>query len=504
MTRFLRLLHKWTGVITAPLMVMWFLSAFVMMIGTFPRVGREDRLKVLDDLSTQDSLPSPQTILTLYQGATTRDASVTEVTLEKRDGETLYILTGSEGERVFRASDGTLPEDRAPTVADIARLSERLTGVRSIEIDTLTDLDRWIPFSSREKDLPFYRAKVDDPARTEITVSGRDGQVLQITDRSSRLLAYFGAIPHWLYFTPLRRHADLWIRVFVVLGVVCCVMILSGLLLGVVRSVKALRRGKKRLTPYREPWLRWHHLSGLVFGIITLTWMFSGWMSLDSLPEWMTGPAPSKAYYDLSRPSPLSGEVILSKHLPSDFSSKESIKRLSYRLYFGKLIYRVETLSGSDYYGGKEGESYVVTPDDIRASIADASIGTGIESSEILTAYSEEYFPHPNGRNKLPLPVLHIETKEGVELFVGLREPQVQVSNRATRMNRWAYQRLHSLRFLWGWEHPVLWRSIMVILLMGGTVVSVTGFVLGCRTLKRLLKKRRPSRTKRSAKPVVA
>ena len=40
----------------------------------------------------------------------------------------------------------------------------------------------------------------------QVYVSQVSGEVVQYTTTASRLGAYLGAIPHWLYFTPLRKH----------------------------------------------------------------------------------------------------------------------------------------------------------------------------------------------------------------------------------------------------------------------------------------------------------
>ena len=41
-------------------------------------------------------------------------------------------------------------------------------------------------------------------------LSAATGEVVQYTTTASRVGAYVGAIPHWLYFTPLRKHQPQW------------------------------------------------------------------------------------------------------------------------------------------------------------------------------------------------------------------------------------------------------------------------------------------------------
>jgi hypothetical protein len=53
------------------------------------------------------------------------------------------------------------------------------------------------------------------PDGEETYVSPVTAEVVQHTMRGSRMGAYFGAIPHWLYFAPLRRHRELWAQVVI-------------------------------------------------------------------------------------------------------------------------------------------------------------------------------------------------------------------------------------------------------------------------------------------------
>lgn len=176
MPKLFQFLHKWLGFLMAPLMVMWFLTGFVMTYHrSFPRAERASVLKTLDDLSPSDTLPHPAEALALYRSATNPDATIVSVGVEKRKGETLFFLSGSDGDLLLRSSDGNPYPDTPPSVADLKDLSHKITGHTLSEIDTITHPDQWVPFAGRREDLPFYRAKISDEAGTEIYFSGRDG-----------------------------------------------------------------------------------------------------------------------------------------------------------------------------------------------------------------------------------------------------------------------------------------------------------------------------------------
>ncbi|KAG1087360.1 hypothetical protein G6F40_013734 [Rhizopus arrhizus] len=74
-----------------------------------------------------------------------------------------------------------------------------------------------------------------------------------------------------------------WTWVVIVLSALCTVAAISGIVVGMWRwrFRGHYRSGAK--TPYVEPWMRWHHLIGLVAAAFVFTWIFSGLMSMNPL-----------------------------------------------------------------------------------------------------------------------------------------------------------------------------------------------------------------------------
>ena len=66
------------------------------------------------------------------------------------------------------------------------------------------------------------------------------------------------------------------------LGAIMC---FSGLWIGIWVFWKNRKKGLR--SPYKKWWLRWHHITGVVFGVFALTFVFSGMMSLVDIPSWM-------------------------------------------------------------------------------------------------------------------------------------------------------------------------------------------------------------------------
>src|SRR5205823_14549106 len=86
-------------------------------------------------------------------------------------------------------------------------------------------------------------------------------------------------IPHWLYYTPLRKNGSLWSKVVIWSSGIATVAALMGLIAGLMmyspsRRVSIPYTGQKRL----------HHILGLFFGIVACTWAFSGMLSMEPFP----------------------------------------------------------------------------------------------------------------------------------------------------------------------------------------------------------------------------
>ena len=108
-----------------------------------------------------------------------------------------------------------------------------------------------------------------------------------LTSRRSRTLAWLGTIPHWFYFAALRANQPLWYQIVVWTSGLGVVLALLGLILGVTQYRWSRPRAATGI-PY-SGWMRWHYITGVIFGVFTLTWVFSGMLSMEPY-GWATQP----------------------------------------------------------------------------------------------------------------------------------------------------------------------------------------------------------------------
>src|SRR4030095_2374039 len=169
----------------------------------------------------------------------------------------------------------TIGEAEANRIAEIT--AERIAGSAPaiLPAETIED-DQWTVGDKSGNTRALYRFMLEDADETQLYVSSITGEVVVWTTRDQRFWNWLGAIPHWLYFTELRRNGPLWVQIIIWTSLLGTFLTLIGLYLGITR----FRTGKGgRVSPYYG-WFYWHHLTGLVFGIVTLTWVVSGLFSM--------------------------------------------------------------------------------------------------------------------------------------------------------------------------------------------------------------------------------
>ena len=128
-----------------------------------------------------------------------------------------------------------------------------------------------------DRHRPLYRIALNDNAGTELYVSSVTGEVVLDTTRRERAWNYVGSVTHWIYPTLLRRSHGAWDVTVWSLSLVALIAAISGSMLGILRVKIAHRRA---VSPY-SGWQKWHHVLGLACMTFVLTWIFSGWLSMD-------------------------------------------------------------------------------------------------------------------------------------------------------------------------------------------------------------------------------
>ena len=508
--RLLIFVHRWIGVALSVIFLIWFASGIVLMYWTFPSVTPEDRLERLPVLEPERITVSAEAAA----AALGRDEPPAQVRLTSFDGRPVYRFGGrgrGGGPMVF-ADDGSVVDtvdDETVNRAAVAWAGRPLSDATKTSVE---EVDQWTVAGGLRNLRPLYKYSFTDGQ--QVYVNGDTAEVVQYTTTSSRMWAYLGAIPHWMYFTPLRKHQPQWFKFVVWSSLIGTFTALIGVVVAVwmLSPRKRYRHaGAATSIPYRG-WKRWHTIIGLFFGVVTVTWAFSGLLSMGPFPiidklTDLTVPAPpapaggrgaradgrdgSGRGPNLAAALRGRGGGSLSAYEEKDprtaiASIREfGAKELELTRFAGQPIYLATNGSGDTRIVPVRGPPQASFDIDEVMRIVKTAAGTNLATLRVMHGYDAYYLDR---RRERPLPVVYAELNDPVRTryYVDPKTARV-VGNYSARnwVSRWLYHGLHSLDFPWLYNYRPLWDLVVITLMLGGTALCVTSLVLAWRVLAR-------------------
>ncbi|MDE2472733.1 MAG: PepSY domain-containing protein [Bradyrhizobium sp.] len=269
------LLHRWLGIGFCLLFAMWFASGIVMHFVRFPSLDEAARFAGLLPIDLSQVLRGPD-----EAAAASNKGQVRRVRLLQRADGPVYIASSGSGLVAVHANDLSDASVKSERLAlDIAQAHARQRGIEAAHatLDGVADYDQWSVPNGFDHHRPLYRVALHDSAGTELYVSSTTGEVVLATTLKERVWNYLGSVAHWIYPTLLRKHATTWDETVWTLSLMAVIAAIAGAVLGIAR----LRFSQGRPgSPFRG-WHAWHHILGLLTATFVLTWIFSGWLSMD-------------------------------------------------------------------------------------------------------------------------------------------------------------------------------------------------------------------------------
>lgn len=462
--RWLHLGHRWLGIATGLLVVAWFVSGLVMLVVGFPRLTEGERVAVLAPLTLEAVRLTPQ-------GALERSGSPqfpARLTLAMRGSEPAYWITRADGRRqALSAATGeafpVLDETSAAALAATHPAARHATDVGTVTRDRWTVTARFDPLR------PFRVVALGDAAGTELYLSAATGELALDTTRTERVWNWAGALIHWIYVTPLRAQAGLWQDVVLWVSGVALAGAVTGYALGFVR----LMRG--RLTPYRG-WAAWHHLAGVAGGLVVVTFLLSGWLSMN--PRGWFGPrmpdaAMRTAYAGQTAP-------VFPAQADDLARAPAGTRELDFTWIGGRPLVVATGPGGSVPCCGT-----AVAPDTIVAAARAMLPGAALRSVTRLEAPDAYWYDRHNAP---PLPALRLAFDDPAATWFHVDPATGAIlgrTDRSGRANRWLFDALHTLDAGPLAQRPALRLTAIVALSVLGLVISGSGAVLGWRRLRR-------------------
>ncbi|WMJ69364.1 PepSY domain-containing protein [Stenotrophomonas sp. 24(2023)] len=481
--RWTYLTHRWLGIGGCVLMLLWFLSGMVMLFIGYPKLTPQERLAATAPLAASglrglDVLPPAL------------QARPESVALRLLRGQPVYLVRAGKDAGAWSARDGRpLP---AVDTATAAQSAAAFAGADAHAVAPVGE-DRWTHSGALDPHRPLYRVEVGGPAPASLYVSSRTGEVVLDAPYAQQRWNYVGAWLHWVYMIRMQPRDPVWTWTVIVLSALCSIAAFSGVLVGVWRWRFQGRYRSGAKTPYTEPWMRWHHLLGLMASALVCTWIFSGLMSMN--PAGLFSSERSGGAMDAYRgpPPSLDSAVAQPAHVldalaDAGFAPVE----LQWRRMGGALYALAFDRTGEVRVVNARLQIARQLPRVQVEQAARSLVAAPVLTATVIERTDAYYYARAaeamNGAASRRLPALKLTyadpaaTTAYIELATG---DVVLVMGQRERVGRWLFNFLHS------WDLPVMLgaagtrQAILLLLSLGGTALCSTALVIAWRRLRR-------------------
>jgi hypothetical protein len=475
MIRWLLLLHRYLGIAVGALMAMWCLSGVVMMYVSYPALDESSRLKHLAPIhwsgccAIGEELPSNAVLARGLRVEMLSGQPVLSLRSADAPSRLVDLITGSP--------IAVISAEQAASVAE-SYVNESQPSAPAFL--GLIDYDQWTVAGEFNVDRPLYHFSLGDEDRTELYVSSITGRAVQMTTGHERFWNWLGAVPHWLYFAPLRREVSLWSQVVAITSLIGCFLAATGLYIGVRQLL--LRPGG-HWSPYHGFNL-WHHIAGVFFGVFALTWVLSGLLSINPW-GWLEGASAQSERAQLRGREPTGAQVqatlraIANTH-PSDLVSVEIAP------FNGRLYLIASAGNGARRRLDELGHSAPLSLADL-GYIASSLKGSGpAETLQLITHEETYYFSHH--RDTVRLPAYRFDARDGSGTLYYIDPVSgglLAKIDRGVQGYRWWHEGLHRIDFIPSLRARPQWDALMLLLMSGVMATCFTGAYLGWRRLTR-------------------
>ncbi|WP_286880389.1 PepSY domain-containing protein [Sphingomonas sp.] len=465
-------LHRWLGVATCLLLAMWFASGIVLLFVPFPALPPKEQVRLMQSVPTARIAIAPATAVRAVPDAQ-------GIRLIARAGRPVYVIDARHRTTIIDATTGAVLRKLGAAAAGWD--ARRRFGATASIAGPAFDHDQWVVHNRFDPYRPFYRIDLNDEEGQQFYQSARTGEIVQRTDRRQRFWNWPGAVVHWLYLTPLRANYAAWDRTVWWVSLVAAAGVTTGLVIGVVRTMAVRRTRRPGLTYFRQRWLRWHHLLGLFAGAFAFTWIVSGWLSMDH------GRLFSRGIPDDTEVSDYAG-------LPLDRAAA-SLPPARLREAGDAAQLRIFAIGGRPFLAATrtngDRDLLDVRGAPVSARALDAQVRLGLAAAGFGTALGPGQPVRPDDIYTLaegwPPGTTRYAGATGPALYVDA-DHILTVMNTSRAAYAWAYYALHTFNFPGLTRRPALRRGVIVVPLLAGLLLSLTGVVIGWSRLRRALR----------------
>lgn len=455
--RWLYLTHRWIGIGTCLLLAMWFLSGVVMMYMPFPSLTQVERLAGL--------------------------APIHWMKVDGRSPADDYLQQGLEGP-IWLGATAISATSRTPLPATDAHRAGRIAsafGHAAVLHVEAVERDQWTVAGGFDRYRPLWKVRLAGSDQRILYVASTTGTVVLDTNAAERFWNWLGSVPHWIYPTVLRKDQPLWRQVILWTAGVSIIGSASGVWIGILRMRWRRRYKGGRVSPYRN-WQWWHHVMGLLGSLLLMTWIVSGWLSVDP-NRWFAREGVSdaaRAAYSAAGVLPqIDWQRLGQLPLVAEARRAQLIwidgtaELLLWRTDNEPLVLDARTFAPVQF-----------DPARLVSAARRLIPGAPVERIEWLTE-PDSYWYEAKGR--VELPVLRIRFADPAATWVHISPRTGAIlsdMDARRRLYRWLFDALHRWDILGLITQRPLWDLWMWVWSILGTAVSVSGIVMGYRRLR--------------------
>jgi AcrR family transcriptional regulator len=282
---------------------------------------------------------------------------------------------------------------------------------------------------------------------------------------------------------PLRKHGEAWRQVVMWTSAVALLLAMTGMVLGIQRLRLRRRYASGARSPYKG-WQAWHHWLGLTLGTLTLTWLFSGWLSVTPF-GWLSSPGITAQDKRAFAGGPLARDD-LTVAVADAVRTYPGVLELEWRRVGGHLYLAALERSGRQLLDAHCGEAVgALKADALLRAVQAVRPGVPVRQAVMLTAGDHYYYSH---HSQAAFPVLRVQFADpGATTFYAdpVQGKLAGYADSNSKWNRWLFNGLHQLDFAAAVRARPAWDVLVVSLCLLGAALSLTGVVLGWRRLRR-------------------
>jgi hypothetical protein len=217
----------------------------------------------------------------------------------------------------------------------------------------------------------------------------------------------------------------------------------------------------------------WHHLPGLIFGLLALSWVASGLVSMN---PWGFLDSKGADTVRLHGTLPSGADISAAVSALADAKPADTVS-VALAPFDGTLVFIATAEDGSRHRLDASGQA-LPPPDMARAAAL-----LGGSSADLLDSGDAYYFDSRS--RSTPLPVYRIVAGSIRYYLDPLSGAVLRTSDMHDRWYRWLHEGLHRLDFTPALRTGTFRTLVMLPLMLGVTLVCGTGAWLGIRRLRR-------------------